>query len=79
MNDVKYIAVVDDHAMFRKGICALINLFPNYKILFDAANGQDFINQLKPKHVPDIVLLDIAMPEMDGYTTANWIKSIILI
>jgi len=74
MNDVKYIAVVDDHAMFRKGICALINLFPNYKILFDAANGQDFINQLKPKHVPDIVLLDIAMPEMDGYATANWIK-----
>ena len=31
MNDVKYIAVVDDHAMFRKGICALINLFPTTK------------------------------------------------
>jgi DNA-binding NarL/FixJ family response regulator len=74
MSEMKYVAVVDDHTMFRKGICALINLFPNYKVLFDAANGQDFIKQLQPRHVPDIVLLDIVMPEMDGYATANWIK-----
>jgi len=60
--------------MFRKGMCALINLFPNYKILFDAANGQDFIKQLQPRHQPDILLLDIAMPEMDGYLTANWVR-----
>jgi len=73
MSEMKYIAVVDDHTMFRKGICALINLFPTYKVLFDAANGQDFIKQLQPRHVPDIVLLDIVMPEMDGYATANWI------
>ncbi|MBS1575678.1 MAG: response regulator transcription factor [Bacteroidetes bacterium] len=73
MSEMKYIAVVDDHTMFRKGICALINLFPTYKVLFDAVNGQDFIKQLQPRHVPDIVLLDIAMPEMDGYATANWI------
>ena len=74
MSDTKYITIVDDHTMFRKGLAALINLFPNYKVLFDAANGQDFIKQLQPKHVPDILLLDIAMPEMDGYTTANWVK-----
>lgn len=74
MRDMKYIAVVDDHTMFRKGITALINLFPNYKVLFDAANGQDFIRQLQPRHLPDILLLDIAMPEMDGYSTANWVR-----
>ncbi len=74
MSDTKYITIVDDHTMFRKGLAALINLFPNYKVLFDAANGQDFIKQLQPKHVPDILLLDIAMPEMDGYTTANWVR-----
>ena len=38
MPDTKYIAIVDDHTMFRKGLSALINLFPNYKILFNAAN-----------------------------------------
>jgi len=75
MSNIKYIAIVDDHTMFRKGLAALINLFPNYSVLFDAANGQDFIKQLKPRHVPDILLLDIAMPEMDGYATASWVRA----
>ncbi len=74
MSETKYIAVVDDHTMFRKGLTSLINLFPNYKVLFDAANGQDFIKQLQPRSLPDILLLDIAMPEMDGYATANWVR-----
>ena len=72
MNNSRNIAIVDDHTMFRKGICALIELFPNYKIAFDASNGLDFIRQLKADDLPDIVLLDIAMPEMDGYETAKW-------
>ncbi len=42
--------------------------------MFDAANGKDFIAQLNPKHLPDIVLLDISMPEMDGYATAEWLR-----
>jgi DNA-binding NarL/FixJ family response regulator len=75
MSDLKYIAIVDDHTMFRKGLASLINLFPGYKVLFDAANGKDFIKQLQPRSIPDILLLDIAMPEMDGYTTANWVRS----
>lgn len=73
MSETKYIAIVDDHTMFRKGLVSLINLFPGYKVLFDAANGQDFIKQLQPKHLPDILLLDIVMPEMDGYATAQWV------
>ncbi len=74
MPDTRYIAIADDHTMFRKGLMSLINLFPNYEMLFDAANGKDFIAQLNPKHLPDIVLLDINMPEMDGYTTAEWLR-----
>src|SRR5664279_4085272 len=75
MSDMKYIAIVDDHTMFRKGLMALINLFPNYSVLFDASNGKDFIAQLNPKHLPDIVLMDITMPEMDGYATAEWLHN----
>ena len=74
MSEIRYIAIVDDHTMFRKGLTSLINLFMGHKVLFDAANGQDFIKQLQPKHLPDILLLDIAMPEMDGYSTANWVR-----
>lgn len=74
MPEPKYIAIVDDHAMFRKGLASLINIFPEYKVLFDASHGKDFIAQLRPRHLPDIVLLDITMPEMDGYATAEWIR-----
>ncbi|MGK6351084.1 response regulator transcription factor [Parapedobacter sp. DT-150] len=75
MPDTKHIAIVDDHALFRKGLAALINYFPGYKVLFEAANGRDFINRLQTSQLPDIVLLDITMPEMDGYTTAEWLRT----
>jgi DNA-binding NarL/FixJ family response regulator len=74
MNEVKYIAIADDHSLFRKGLISLINLFPNYKILFDAANGEEFIKYLKPSALPDIALLDINMPKMDGYQTSQWLR-----
>lgn len=70
----KNIALVDDHSLFRKGLAALISYFPDYKILFEASNGRDLIQQLKIYGVPDIVLLDINMPEMDGYSTASWLR-----
>src|SRR5471030_2624460 len=75
MSDPKYIALVDDHTMFRKGLAVLIDLFPNYKVLMDVANGREFIDQLDPDRLPDIVLLDIHMPIMDGYATAAWLHA----
>jgi DNA-binding NarL/FixJ family response regulator len=74
MPEVKKIALVDDHTMFRKGLAVLIGLFPGYKVLMDVANGQEFIDQLDPDQLPDIVLLDIHMPIMDGYSTAAWLR-----
>ena len=74
MNSPRKIAIVDDHTMVRKGLTSFINLFPNYEVLYDAANGNDLIRQLRPELVPDIVLLDIDMPEMDGFATALWLK-----
>jgi DNA-binding NarL/FixJ family response regulator len=73
MNNTRRVAVVDDHTMVRKGLVSLINLFPNYQVMFEAGNGQDMIRQLNPNQLPDIVLLDIAMPEMDGFATAAWV------
>ncbi|HCL04713.1 MAG TPA: DNA-binding response regulator [Chitinophagaceae bacterium] len=69
-----YIVIVDDHTMFRRGLTSLINLFPGYKVLFDAANGKEMLTRLHPDRLPDIVLLDINMPEMDGYDTALWLR-----
>jgi DNA-binding NarL/FixJ family response regulator len=75
MSDIKYVALVDDHTMFRKGLAVLINLFPQYKVLMDVSNGREFIDELKPDHLPDLVLLDIHMPVMDGYATAAWLRA----
>lgn len=48
--------------------------FEGYSVLFEADNGKDFIQQLNHYPAPDIVLLDITMPEMNGFETAAWIR-----
>ncbi len=69
------IALVDDHALLRSGLASLVQSFEGYTILFEADNGKDFIAQLKSNPVPpDMILLDITMPEMNGLETALWIK-----
>ncbi|MGZ5219151.1 MAG: response regulator [Chitinophagaceae bacterium] len=68
------IALVDDHALLRNGLASLIESFDGYSVLFQADNGKDFIQQLQANTVPDIILLDITMPEMNGFETAAWIK-----
>jgi DNA-binding NarL/FixJ family response regulator len=75
MPDTKYIAIVDDHVLLRKGLILLINMFPSYKVLFEASNGKDFIGKINSDNLPDIVLLDIRMPEMDGYETAEYLRT----
>jgi len=69
-----HIALVDDHILLRNGLAAIIKSFPGYSVSFEANNGKDFISQLKTNAPPDIVLLDINMPEMNGVDTALWMK-----
>ena len=71
MNNV---VLVDDHVLLRNGLANLIESFGNYKVLFQSSNGKAFIEKLKPKLLPHLVLLDINMPEMDGYETCLWLK-----
>jgi DNA-binding NarL/FixJ family response regulator len=69
------IALVDDHALLRSGLAGVINSFGEYKVIFEADNGKQFIEQLKKNEKPDVVLMDITMPEMDGFETTKWIKN----
>jgi two-component system, NarL family, invasion response regulator UvrY len=68
------VALADDHVLIRSGLAGLINSFDEYNVLFEAANGQDFIDQLALHPEPDVALLDINMPKKDGYETAYWIR-----
>lgn len=59
------LAVVDDHALFRKGFVTLLNEFKEFEVVIEASNGVELLEQLKKKSV-DVILLDIQMPMMDG-------------
>ncbi len=68
------VSLVDDHSLLRNSLASLINGFEGYEVLFEADNGKHFIEQLQKHPSPDIILLDITMPEMNGFETGNWIK-----
>ena len=67
------VAIADDHSLLRNALARLINSFEGYNILFEANNGKDLIEKITKNVLPDIVLLDINMPEMDGFETTQWI------
>ena len=67
------IVLTDDHVLLRSGLATLIKNL-GHKVLFEADNGRHFIQQLNADNMPDIVLMDINMPQMDGYDTCQWLK-----
>lgn len=75
MNALKKIqvAIVDDHTLLRKALGKLISTFENYSVLFEAGNGREIKEKITQHVIPDIILLDVNMPEMDGYETVSWL------
>ncbi|MCT4317809.1 response regulator transcription factor [Elizabethkingia anophelis] len=69
------IAITDDHTLFRKSLGLLLNSFHDIQVCIEASDGTKLLQKL-PATEADIILLDLQMPEMDGYTTANKIKEL---
>lgn len=69
------LALVDDHNLFRSGIKSLIQHFHEYNIIFEASNGEEFIQKINSGNIPSVVLLDLSMPIMDGISTAKWLHA----
>jgi len=65
MNTLPEIIIVDDHDIFRDGLSSLIAIKKLAKVIGEASNGVDLLNMLEEKK-PDLVLMDISMPKMDG-------------
>lgn len=67
------IVLVDDHIMLRNGLAVLLEA-KGFNVLFEASNGKEFTERLNAKQLPDIVLMDISMPEMNGFETTLWLQ-----
>ncbi|MES2776925.1 MAG: response regulator transcription factor [Bacteroidota bacterium] len=67
------IVLIDDHSLLRMGLATLVESLDN-TVLFEAGNGKEFLEKLDRNNLPDIVLMDINMPEMDGFQTTYWLK-----
>jgi DNA-binding NarL/FixJ family response regulator len=70
------VIIVDDHALMAKGITSLIHGLKNYEVTYDVRNGKELMTVLQAKNnLPDIILLDINMPVMNGFETMEWLKA----
>lgn len=67
------IAIAEDHEKARKAVIRLLHLENDIEVMFEAENGIDLLKQLEEKK-PDVILMDIRMPVMDGIEAANQIS-----
>ncbi len=68
------VALADDHVLLRTALASLVGNFENCKTVMQVSNGKELIEEIKKGNLPEIVLLDLNMPEMDGYETAVWLR-----
>lgn len=68
------ILTVDDHALLRKGIAALVNAEPDMELVDEACNGDEAIEKFR-LHRPDVTLMDVLMPGLNGIEAIRSIKS----
>lgn len=67
------IGLVDDHILIRDALASAIKSFDEFDISLLAENGKDFISKLNNTNIPEILILDLNMPEMDGHETIYWL------
>ena len=71
-NPIK-VAIADDHKVFKEGIERILDNYPDMHLIIKAENGLDLLDHIK-KSPPDVVLLDLRMPVMDGISTLAELK-----
>lgn len=69
------ILMADDHPVVRAGIRGMLETQPDFEVIAEAENGREAVDQTS-RHTPDVVLLDLRMPEMDGVEAISKIKEI---
>jgi two-component system, NarL family, response regulator DegU len=74
MENIK-LAITDDHKLFRQGLISIFQSYSRFKVVIEAEHGQDLLDKVaQAEEKPDVVLIDIAMPVMDGIETTIRLK-----
>lgn len=68
------VALVDDHKLLRNGLSNFIKSNPLFSVVFEADNGEAMKTIIDANDLPDVVLMDINMPLMDGYAATQWLR-----
>lgn len=71
------VVIVDDHTLLSQAIQTMVDTFTKFKVLYTCKNGKELVEKFSesPKNIPDIVLMDINMPIMNGIETTCWISN----
>ena len=68
------VALADDHILLRNALASLIDRFENCKVVMQVSNGKELAVEISKNSLPDVVLLDLNMPEWNGFETATWLR-----
>jgi len=68
------VALADDHILLRDALANMIENLSGYSVILTASNGEDLVQQINSKGKPDLLILDLNMPKMDGFETAQWMN-----
>jgi DNA-binding NarL/FixJ family response regulator len=74
MNQPIKVVLVDDHVLLRNGLASIVSGL-GYEVLYECSNGTELVKRITKTAAPDVVLMDINMPEMDGFDTTLWLKT----
>ncbi|MDP4260922.1 MAG: response regulator transcription factor [Bacteroidota bacterium] len=73
-NKIIKVAMADDHLLLRNALASLINSFGDCKVIYHTGSGKELAMAIKAGIIPDVVILDLNMPDMNGFETADWLQ-----
>lgn len=73
-NSIIKVSLADDHVLLRNALASLIDTFGDCKVIHHSGSGKELCESVMQGIIPDVAILDLNMPSMDGFETADWMQ-----